>query len=258
MPPETPPTITPRFILGVFILLVGIALALDRLGVVPAHHVMRFWPAVLIVFGLTVLQRGRSHSAVVGVLLIIVGSWLLLNTLGIVSLQLWEFLWPLILVIIGARIILRSGRRGVRTQSEAANIQPGPTAASQPYNPSTPPSGGSAANASDHASVYAVLGSCRRRWGRATFRSADALCVMGGFELDLRDAVMGPEGSAQIEITVVMGGLNILIPQNWTVVSNVAPILGGINDKTRGNTSSATQQLILQGTVLMGGIEIGN
>jgi predicted membrane protein len=258
MPPETPPTITPRFILGVFIVLVGVALALDRLGVVQAHHLMRFWPAVLIVFGLTVLQRGRSHSAVVGVLLIIVGSWLLLNTLGIVSLQLWEFLWPLILVIIGARIIMRSGRRRVSTPSEPANIQLGPSAASQPNNPSTPPHGAAAANASDNASVYSVLGSCRRRWGKAVFRSAEALCVMGGFELDLRDALMGAEGSAQIEVTVVMGGLNILIPQNWTVVSNVTPILGGINDKTRTNTSSATQQLFLHGTVLMGGIEIGN
>jgi Domain of unknown function (DUF5668) len=269
MPPETPPKITPRFILGVFILLVGIALALDRLGVVQAHHVMRFWPAVLIVFGLTILQRG-SHGAVTGLLLIIVGTWLLLNTLGIVSLQVWEFLWPLILVVVGARIIMRSGRRRSRTRNEAPNFVPGPNAASQAYNPSqpynasqpyspaTPPDTGSVANASDHASVFSVLGSCRRRWGKSVFRSAEATCVMGGFELDLRDALMGAEGSAQIELLVIMGGLHILIPQNWTVISNAVPILGGIDDKTRTNTSSATQQLILRGTVLMGGVEIGN
>jgi hypothetical protein len=259
MPPETPPpTITPRFILGVFILLVGIALALDRLGVIQAHHVMRFWPAVLIVFGLAVLRRGRSHGAVTGVLLIIVGTWLLLNTLGVVSLQLWEFLWPLILVVIGAKIMLRSGRRRPRAQSDPANIQQGPTTPSQPPISSTPPNEGSAADASDHISAFAVLGSCRRRWGRATFRSADAVCVMGGFELDLRDALMGAEGSAQIEAFVIMGGLHILIPQNWTVISNVMPILGGIADKTHTNPSGATQRLILRGTVLMGGIEIGN
>jgi hypothetical protein len=41
------------------------------------------------------------------------------------------------------------------------------------------------------------------------------------------------------------------------VISNVVPILGGIDDKTRTN-SSTTQQLILRGTVLMGGVEIGN
>jgi predicted membrane protein len=269
MPPETPPKITPRFILGVFILLVGIALALDRLGVVQAHHAMRFWPAVLIVFGLTVLQRGR-HGAVTGLLLIIVGSWLLLNTLGIVSLQVWEFLWPLILVFVGARIIMRSGRMRARTPKQPPNFGQAPAAASPPYNPSqpynsSPPSSpampantGAAANASDHASVFSVLGSCRRRWGKATFRSAEAVCVMGGFELDLRDALMGAEGSAQIEVLVIMGGLHVLVPQNWNVVSNVVPILGGIDDKTRANTSGATQQLILRGTVLMGGVEIGN
>jgi len=262
MPPETPPKITPRFILGVFILLVGIALALDRLGVVQAHHAMRFWPAVLIVFGLTVLQRGR-HAAVTGLLLIIVGGWLLLNTLGIVSLQVWEFLWPLILVFIGARIIMRSGRMRSGTPNERPGFGQAPTAASQPYNPSQPyspvtPANAPSTNASEHASVFSVLGSCRRRWGKTTFRSAEAVCVMGGFELDLREALMGAEGSAQIELLVIMGGLHVLVPQNWTVNSNVVPILGGIDDKTRTSASGATQQLILRGTVLMGGVEIGN
>ena len=261
MPPETPPKITPRFILGVFILLVGIALALDRLGVVQAHHAMRFWPAVLIVFGLTVMQRG-SHGAVTGLLLIIVGTWLLLNTLGIVSMQVWEFLWPLILVVIGARIMMRSGRMRSRTRNDPPSFDQASTASqpnnpSQPYTPVAPPTAAATANASDHASVFSVLGSCRRRWGKAVFRSADAVCVMGGFELDLRDALMGAEGTAQIELFVIMGGLHVLVPQNWTVISNVVPILGGIDDKTRTN-SSTTQQLILRGTVLMGGVEIGN
>jgi predicted membrane protein len=261
MPLETPPKITPRFILGVFILLVGIALALDRLGVVQAHHAMRFWPAVLIVFGLTVMQRG-SHGAVTGLLLIIVGTWLLLNTLGIVSMQVWEFLWPLILVVIGARIMMRSGRMRSRTRNDPPSFDQGSTASqpnnpSQPYTPVAPPTAAATANASDHASVFSVLGSCRRRWGKAVFRSAEAVCVMGGFELDLRDALMGAEGTAQIELFVIMGGLHVLVPQNWTVISNVVPILGGIDDKTRTN-SSTTQQLILRGTVLMGGVEIGN
>src|SRR5271154_3690267 len=166
MRPDTPPTIPPRLILGVFILLVGIALALDRLGVIQAHHMMRFWPAVLILFGLTILQKGRSRGAVTGALLIIVGGWLLLNTLGIVSLQLWEFLWPLILVVIGARIILRTGRRPPGTPSEPANpaqapaAQPANPATVQPYNPAMAPIGTAAPSASDHAAVFSVLGSC--------------------------------------------------------------------------------------------------
>ena len=165
---------------------------------------------------------------------------------------------------------MRSGRMRTRTPNEPPNFGQAPAAASQAYNssqpyntapptsPTMPANAGAAANASDHASVFSVLGSCRRRWGKAVFRSAEAVCVMGGFELDLRDALMGAEGSAQIEVLVIMGGLHVLVPQNWTVISNVVPILGGIDDKTRANTSSATQQLILRGTVLMGGVEIGN
>jgi predicted membrane protein len=250
MPPETRPTITPRFVLGVFLVLMGIALTLDQLGVVPAHHMMRFWPVVLIVLGVTILQRGRMHGAVSGLVLIIVGSWLLLNTLGIVGLQPWQFLWPLILVVIGARIIMRAGRESRGSQSEP----PG----TEQQRASPAPSIEGCTVVSDHASVFSVLSGCRRRWGRTTFRSAEATCVMGGCDLDLRSALMGSEGTAQIEVFVLMGGINIFVPPNWTVVMHVTPFLGGTEDKTHTIPSTQTQTLTVHGTVVMGGMEISN
>lgn len=101
------------------------------------------------------------------------------------------------------------------------------------------------------------MSSCRRRWANAIFRSGEATCLLGGCHLDLRNATMGPDGTAQIEVFVIMGGINISVPPNWTVVSHVTPLLGGIDDKTR-TPSTPTQQLILRGTVVMGGIEITN
>jgi predicted membrane protein len=287
LPPDPRRMTTPRFVLGVFLVLMGISLTLDQLGVVPAHHLMRFWPAVLIVLGLSILQRGRKHGAVTGLVLIIAGTWLLLNTLGLVSLNLWEFLWPLILVVIGARIMLRSHRESWRDQQPPppGSFSPSPVAppdgspgtsglsgSSTPSGPSTSPGpsatsgfsapspspGGSAAGFPDQTSIFSFMSSCRRRWANAPFRSAEATCLLGGFHLDLRNAVMGPDGSAHIEVLVIMGGMNISVPPNWTVVSHVTPLLGGIDDKTRTPSSTPTQQLILRGTVVMGGIEITN
>jgi predicted membrane protein len=261
LPPDPRRMTTPRFVLGVFLVLMGISLTLDQLGVVPAHHLMRFWPAILIVLGLSILQRGRRHGAVTGLVMIIAGTWLLLNTLGLVSLNLWEFLWPLILVVIGARIMMRSHRESSMDQQPPppGSSNPSPVAPS-PAGPSAFSSspGGSAAGFPDHTSIFSFMSSCRRRWANAPFRSAEATCLLGGFHLDLRNAVMGPDGSAQIEVLVVMGGINISVPPNWTVVSHVTPLLGGIDDKTRTTPSTPTQQLILRGTVVMGGIEITN
>jgi predicted membrane protein len=251
MPPDSRRIITPRFIVGVFLVLMGIALTLDQLGVVPAHHLMRYWPAVLIVLGLSILQRGSKHGAVTGVVLVIAGTWLLLNTLGLVSLNLWEFLWPLILVVIGARIMMRSRR----SSSVDEPTTPSASSMSCPLPSSSASSTG--AGFPDHTSVFSLMSSCRRRWANATFRSAEVTCLMGGCHLDLRNASMGADGTAQIEVAVIMGGINICVPTNWTVVSHVTPLLGGIDDKTRA-PPAATQQLILHGTVVMGGIEITN
>ncbi|HZE43378.1 MAG TPA: DUF5668 domain-containing protein, partial [Steroidobacteraceae bacterium] len=80
MPPNDR-NVTPKFIIGVCLVLMGVVLALDRIGLVQAHHVLRFWPAALIVIGLVLLQRGERHSALRALVLIVVGGWLLLNTL---------------------------------------------------------------------------------------------------------------------------------------------------------------------------------
>ena len=99
---------SPKFIIGVFLVLMGVVLALDQLGLVQANHLLRFWPAALILVGLVMLQRGERHSALRALVLIVAGGWLLLNTLDLVSLDIWEFLWPLLLVFFGARIMMRN------------------------------------------------------------------------------------------------------------------------------------------------------
>src|SRR5580658_3612977 len=112
MPLENRSLAGPRFIIGVFLVVMGVAWTLDQFDFMPAHHIMRFWPVVLIALGLTSVMRGRRQGSVMGIVLIIVGTWLLLNTLGIVWREPWEFIGPLILVAVGVRIVMRSNRSG--------------------------------------------------------------------------------------------------------------------------------------------------
>jgi predicted membrane protein len=264
MPPNNRSMVTPKFLCGVFLVLLGVVLTLDQLGVVQANHVLRYWPAALIILGLVILQRGERRSAVRAVVLIVVGGWLLLNTLGLVSLQLWEFIWPLVLVVIGARIMMRN-------QGSRSNMPPSqpmdPAAGAAPADPAA--AGGAAAsggaapsptNSADltHASLFALLGSGKRRWGKTVFRSAEATAVLGGCELDLRDALIASAEPAVVDVFVIMGGINLFVPSNWTVSQEVVPLLGGVHDKTRSVPTSPGQHLIVRGTVVMGGIEISN
>jgi predicted membrane protein len=252
--------LTPRFIIGVCLVLMGVVLGLDQLHLVQANHVLRFWPAALILVGLVMLQRGERHSALWALVLIVVGGWLLLNTLGLVSLDVWEFIGPLLLVFFGARIMMRNqgGRSGTPPQQPGA----GPAAGTTP--PGQTPSGFNAASAPSnsgepvHASLFSLLSGSKRRWGKSVFRGAEMTAFMGGCVLDLRDALMSSGELAVVDVFVIMGGVNIFVPPNWTVSQEVVPLLGGVHDKTRSVPSNPAQHLLVRGTVVMGGVEISN
>jgi predicted membrane protein len=255
VPPNS--SIPPKFIIGVCLVLTGVVLALDQLGVLHANHLLRFWPAALIIVGLAMLQQGERHSALRALVLIVVGGWLLLNTLGLVSLDLWEFMLPLLLVFFGARIMMRS--QGSR--SGAPPEQPGAGSAAGATLTGQGPSGfNSAPNSSEpvHASLFSLLSGSKRRWGKSAFRGAEITAFMGGCELDLRDAVMSSGELAVVDVFVIMGGVNIFVPPNWTVSQEVVALLSGVHDKTRSVPSNPAQHLLVRGTVVMGGVEISN
>ncbi len=101
----------------------------------------------------------------------------------------------------------------------------------------------------------AFLSGVDRRNSSGTFRGGKASAILGGIDLDFRDATM--EGDeATIEVSAIMGGVDIRVPRSWTVVNRVTPIMGGVDDNTR--PFDAKKKLIVEGTVLMGGLDIKN
>jgi len=255
-------SVTPKFIIGVCLVLMGVVLGLDQLHLVQAHHVLRFWPAALIVVGLVMLQRGERHSALRALVLIVVGGWLLLNTLDLVSLDIWEFILPLLLVFFGARIMMHNqGSRSGAPQDLTGAGPAGATPTGQGPSGQGPSGFNSAAASSGepvHASLFSLLSSSKRRWGKSVFRGAETTAFMGGCELDLREALMSAGELAVVDVFVIMGGVNIFVPPNWTVSQEVVPLLGGVHDKTRSVPSNPAQHLLVRGTVVMGGVEISN
>jgi predicted membrane protein len=258
VPPDNR-SLTPKFVIGACLVLMGVVLALEQLGILQAHHLLRFWPVALIIIGLVMLQRAEKHSALRALLLIVIGGWLLLNTLGWVSLDLWEFIVPLLLVLVGARIMMRN------PGSRSGTLPLDPPGAGSPSGTAPTGQGPSgfgatplASNEPVHTSQFSLLGSCKRRWGKTVFRGAEMTAFMGGCELDLRDALMSPGELAVVDVFVVMGGVSIFVPPHWTVSQEIVPLMGGVHDKSRSVASNPAQHLLVRGTVVMGGVEISN
>ena len=104
-------------------------------------------------------------------------------------------------------------------------------------------------------SSSAILGGIEREVSSVAFHSAEASAFMGGVKLDFRDATM--EGNeARIEVSAIMGGIDIRVPRTWTVINRVTPVMGAVEDHT--HSTDDNKRLVIDGTVLMGGLKIYN
>ena len=88
------------------------------------------------------------------------------------------------------------------------------------------------------------------------FRGGDYTAVMGGCEVDLRQATI--EGEATIDAFAFWGGIEIKVPKTFTVDSRVTALLGGFSDRTDHSEADPDQRLIVRGMALMGGVDVKN
>jgi hypothetical protein len=110
MPEGARPGVTPQLAIGIFIMIAGVLLTLERLHVLDAVGLFRLWPAAVIAVGGSMLVRGDRKGRFWGWTLVILGVWLLLNTLGIVHVTFGKLIWPLILTFVGARLVTQAMR----------------------------------------------------------------------------------------------------------------------------------------------------
>jgi hypothetical protein len=66
------------------------------------------------------------------------------------------------------------------------------------------------------------------------------------------------QDEAVLHLIAVMGGIEIWVPENWVVVMQGVPVLGGFEDKTHPASSDTNKRLIVKGYSVMGGVEIKN
>ena len=76
----------------------------------------------------------------------------------------------------------------------------------------------------------------------------DVTAILSGIKLDLSDATI-KEDRATINVNVIMGGIEIIAPKEWNIISEVTPILGAYIDKRRPSTTPATHTLLINGVV---------
>ena len=244
---------------GLLFLAVGAVFLLGNMGILDVDRILRFWPVILIAAGMfKIIESGDDYADSAGIFWIVIGGLFLLGNLGILRVA-FRDLWPVVLIGIGALMLWRSAlaRRPPRDLSQE------PTASNFTENTgnagtaNVDEGAGTAASSNSIISAMAILGSVERRNNSADFRGGSATAVMGRCEIDLRAATITASHQAVLEVFAVWGGIEVRVPPDWTVVSQVDPILGGYDDSTQP-PNEESKRFIIRGSVIMGGIEVTN
>jgi len=220
-----------RLVLGIIVMVLGLTLALDNFGLFHVRNIFRLWPLVLVAVGLTRLQQSVRHGGrPEGYVMALVGTGLLLMNFGLLSFrQVLAFL----LLTVGAVIVFRAWRQG---------NQPLPDALS---------------DASQRMDAFALLGGVHRVSRATEFRGGSASAALGGCDIDLREASMPDGGSAVLDTLAIMGGIEVRVPEDWSVETRGMAVLGGFEDKTRRPLDDR-KKLVITGLAVMGGVEVKN
>jgi hypothetical protein len=215
---------------GLLLLSVGALLFAQNLEFVNLRQYWRYWPALPLALGLLKLLLGATRGdKAFGVVLTAFGGGQLARVLGYWSPGPADLV-AISLIAMGVFFVVRGvlGKPEVDVKVESA----------------------------DSISGFAVLAGFERTSNSQNFRGGDLTAVMGGCEIDLRQASM--RAPASIDVFVMWGGIEIRVPEDWTVDLRGVPVLAGFVDKTRPPAMATDKRLVIRGMALMGGVEIKN
>lgn len=228
---ETTFRITPRLIIGFGILALGMLWTLDNLDVLESERITRWWPVVLVLIGLAQLTD-RHVSKIVPIALLLIGSLLLLDRANLIDFDLGDLI-PLGIALLGVKLIWEAVTRRRARSADAI----------------------SDADSVIHA--FAMMAGVKRQSVSSQFRGGDANAIMGGVELDLRNAQIREGDDVIIDAFAMWGGIEIKVPPHWRVVGNVLPVMGAFEDNTHPNGEPGPT-ITIRGTAIMGGIDVKN
>ena len=227
---KAPSPFSPKLVLGVAIIVAGLVLTLDNLGLIQAHTILKLWPLVLVAMGIAKIRQDRHSSSLGGWFLVLGGAFLLLFTFG--GGHLTEAMAPMLVVAVGILIVIKALKQSRGVPPDLARSE-------------------------DFLQGTAIFGGFKRHVLTQVFKGGELTAIFGGYEVDLSQAAL-EAGQARIDVFVLFGGGEIRVPEGWEIANRATAIAGALNDSTHHGpiTTEGRPRLIITGLILFGGTEV--
>ena len=215
---------------GIVLIVAGAIFALNALNLTDIELFFDGWWTLFILVPCAVglfTEREKTGN-LIG---LAAGVFLLLCCQDVLSFSMfWELFIPAIIIIIGLKLIFTALFSGKAAEIRAKQKKEG-------KKPKT---------------AFAAFSGNDIHFGGEPFDGAELAAIFGGVECDLRGAVITED--CVITVTVLFGGIDILVPEGINVKSNVFPLFGGAENKTTVHKDAPT--VYINGICMFGGVEI--
>ncbi len=279
-----------RYFIGLLLVILGVMLLLDNTGALGLDWSLAgvYWPSLIIAWALWRLVVGGFRFRLWPIIALLAGVVLQLSNLDLWDWNFGQLLWPAVLVAVG--LMLLFGRRG-RGYSRGRTVRRG----RRGNNPS-PPGRTSTANAtasgstddsvddgthdstrggthnstqdSTHDSIggsagavwrgTSIFGGIEDKIVAQDFRDGEAVAILGGIDLDLRQAELS-NGQATLDVTSIFGGIRLRVPRGWRVNLRNVTLFGSVeHNREQPDPEAETGVLTIVGTALFGGLEVSD
>ena len=221
-----------RLIPAVILIGIGVLFLLNNLNVFYFSEWARYWPVILIAIGLVKLVDANTPAGhVAGAIFVGLGAILLGQTLGYLSVRMHD-LWPLFLI--GAGLLMLFQRNSWH------RVRPGLYVHGRMREAS-------------------VFGGGKRQINTQDFTGGHIDAVFSGYQIDLRGAIMTGD-SATLKISAVFSGVEIRVPETWSVVIDGHGAFGAFVDNTTqpNPQTPGLKRLFVKGGAVFGGVEVRN
>ena len=259
-----------KSIAGVIILVVGLLLLINQFNFFFLPNWLFSWEMLLIVLGVYLGSKNNFRS-LGSLALIIIGSLFLLDNI-LPGFDISNMIWPVMIILFGIWLIVKRNKKTTNKKTfthdkwNSGEFNPfqqptdpivdytvNPTATPPPVEPGAPKFN---PNIEDEPLALSIFGGVKKTILSKDFKGGEVVNVFGGVELDFTQADIS--GPTIIDITQVFGGIKIIVPANWKVVSDLAAVFASVDDKRIRTTAplDSNKVLILKGISFFAGVDV--
>lgn len=233
-----------RAIWGILFVFIGLGLAGKAVGLFEFNIFFPGWWTLFIIIP-SAVGLANSNDRISSMIGLAIGLILFFFSRGFFSWYTTSRLFiPFILIAIGIHII----QKGLNNKSDKDYYRT--------YSNMNQSSSRHSTNHGGSREFNGILSGRNIQFVDEIFHGAIMNSILGNIQLDLRNAKF--EKDTVIDITCILGGVDIYVPSNVKVAVNCTPILGGVDNVviTPIDADQNTYTIFINGTCILGGIEV--